>query len=138
MHNNSTLPDYQNELYHFGVKGMKWGIRRSDTYNESYTRKQRKYDRTMYGNSSEKRINRRLNQGYGIQAARHKEVVRRDRIANAKKTIRRLSKTAIGIGSAYVSDQIFNQGRGTQAVVNFTQNTIAKGKWFYERYLKKR
>ena len=55
MHNNSTLPDYQNELYHFGVKGMKWGIRRSDTYNESYTRKQRKYDRTMYGNSSEKK-----------------------------------------------------------------------------------
>lgn len=29
---------YQNELYHHGIKGMKWGVRRYQNYDGSYTR----------------------------------------------------------------------------------------------------
>lgn len=62
---------YNNYLAHYGIKGMKWGVRRyqrkdgsltsagKNRYNENYTEKQRKQDRAMYGNRAERRINRR-------------------------------------------------------------------------------
>ena len=28
---------YSNELYHHGIKGMKWGVRRYQNYNGEYT-----------------------------------------------------------------------------------------------------
>ena len=30
---------YRNELYHYGVKGMRWGVRRYENYPGSYTQK---------------------------------------------------------------------------------------------------
>lgn len=34
-------PPYSNELYHYGVKGMKWGIRRYQPYPKGYSGKGR-------------------------------------------------------------------------------------------------
>jgi len=63
-----------------------------------------------------------LNEGHGIQAARHKEVVRKNKIEKAKKTVKRgfkaTRKAVFGLGAAYISDQAFNEGRGTKAVVS--------------------
>lgn len=96
------------ELYHFGIKGQKWGIRRfqnedgsltqagKNRYNEDYSEKQRRQDRSMYGKGAEKRINRRMNDGYGIQAARSKEA---DRINSTRRAARTTGQVGSFVGS---------------------------------------
>lgn len=119
--------DDEGSLAHYGVKGMKWGVRRKrNEHNKSYTDKQRKNDRAMYGNRAEKRINRKLNEGYRLQGARHFEVERRDRRDKRKKTLKKVGKAApvaaVAVGSAVLSDMLFNDGVGTRAAVNFVKS----------------
>lgn len=118
------------ELYHYGVKGMKWGRRKKtesssnsstkNSVNKDYTDKQRKRDRAFYGARGEKRINKRLNEGHGIQGARHYEVERQRRKEKTKKIVKKGAKVAAGIltttGSLLIVDQIKTGGEGRRAV----------------------
>lgn len=63
------------ELYHHGVKGMKWGVRK-EPQNSAYSEKQRKRDLEVYGRGGVKRINRSMNEGSSISGARSKEAAR--------------------------------------------------------------
>lgn len=107
------------ELYHYGVKGMKWGIRKNSRPNENYSEKQRKQDRAFYGKGGERRINKKLNKGSNLKTARHYEVERRERNEKMKRSIKKGAKKATKVvstvGSLYVTDQMFNGGAGTEA-----------------------
>ena len=65
------------ELAHYGVKGMKWGVRRAELNkrNPNYSAKDRSKDqRNNTGINSVKRINRRMNKGQTLEKARKNEV----------------------------------------------------------------
>lgn len=107
------------ELYHYGVKGMRWGVRRNRV-NKDYSAKQRKQDRAFYGKGGEKRINRKLNEGHGLRGARHYEAERKERNEKLQKKLRKGAKKVTNamatVGTYYLADQIFWGGAGTRAV----------------------
>jgi hypothetical protein len=108
------------ELQHYGVKGMKWGVRRNhNAVNKDYSDKQRKHDRAFYGKGGEKRINKRLNEGHGLRGARHYEAERKERNKKLAKKAKRGAK-AIGTvlqvaGSIYAIDMAYTGGAVTRA-----------------------
>lgn len=67
-----TSMNHSEELYHFGVKGMKWGVRKKrdkpskaqlNKPNADYTSRQRRMDLVRYEKEGVERINRRMNKG---------------------------------------------------------------------------
>ena len=54
-------------LAHFGVKGMRWGVRKRP--NSGFSDDQRAAVRAKYGKRGEKRVNKRLNKGKSLEKA---------------------------------------------------------------------
>lgn len=71
------------ELVHYGVKGMHWGVRKSTPTNAGYTKNQQQTDRKNHGQGGVKRINRRLNKGQTLDKARKNETKFRKRTRKA-------------------------------------------------------
>ena len=78
---------YDDYLAHYGVKGMKWGVRK-ERRNEGYSENQRARDKELYGKRGVKRINSNLNKGYSISTARSMEKTRRDEVQSRAANIR--------------------------------------------------
>jgi hypothetical protein len=106
------MTKYQAELYHHGIKGQRWGVRRYQNADGSYTsagkarkaenysEQQRIRDRKIYGKGAEDRINKRMLLGESIQSARHNEVKRKERIESSKTIAKRVAKGALVVGGA--------------------------------------
>ena len=89
---------YNDYLAHYGVKGMKWGVRRKrqradrnrwksmskseraanrDSLNPRYKKLDREIDTDLYGERGVQRINRRMNKGQSHLRATTTEAARR-------------------------------------------------------------
>ena len=110
---------YDPYLAHYGVKGMKWGVRRQlrkaaalkdrdawreksrserkktrDQPNKRYTENDRYWDEASYGKKGVKRINRRMNKGQTHGQAKRREFARQ---TATSLVLRQVSAAAIGL-----------------------------------------
>ena len=112
---------YSNELYHHGIKGQRWGVRRyrnqdgSLTYagkkrygsaSVDYSKQQYDRDRQMYGGLAARRINRQTLRGRQVSAARSKEARRLDSTSIVARTSGQLGKT-VGAAAGGIGGYLF-------------------------------
>ena len=115
-------------LEHHGVKGMKWGVRHD---NPNYSEAQRKRDRQVYGRGGVRRINRSMNQGESISAARSREARRINTTRMVAAKVGSVTGMIGGIGGAvagYKFSQKILQKYGTgDQMTDTTISAVASG-----------
>lgn len=142
---------YYPDIYHHGVKGMKWGVRKATNKYKELDSKKAEYKKAKkaYSKSFNKAYSRSLAAYSPFKKQRDANDKRWDdvtkkskKLNSAKKDYKDLKKevrenTTVGqkigrgmskagptlnkIGRAYISDQFFNNGRGTAAAKKAVQ-----------------
>lgn len=135
-----------NYLMHYGVKGQKWGVRRYQNEDGSYTAagkkrradnysdEQYQRDKRVYGSFGAKRINKRMLNGESISSARSAEA---SRIANAREAGKYAGYAGqvlggVGglVGSKYVAKLLANYNpvfSSPEAQAMISAGTVAAG-----------
>lgn len=108
---SSSKTPNSDALVHYGVKGMKWGVRKA---NPDYNPSQRAYDKKNYGRGGVRRINKRMNRGSDLQKARVQE-----------RTFRARRNTAIGLGLLF-GPEIAHGAKIAKQVVKLTAGVAAQ------------
>jgi hypothetical protein len=66
-------PENPEDLLHFGVRGMHWGVRKNKPMHADYGSSSQAYDRKNFGKGAVDRINNRMHDGKTIKEARTAE-----------------------------------------------------------------
>ena len=95
-------------LAHYGVKGMKWGVRKEPPpQNPNYSKASRSYDRRVRGKRNSERINKSMNEGKTLKESR-------DNVdAQRAKNQRRAIATAVAALKVYKTDKAMQQLLGS-------------------------
>lgn len=110
-----------NEIYHYGIKGMRWGVRKSEPDNPGYSSKQRNRDRSFYGKSAVKRINRQMNQGVSLMDARRSELNRKHRIEKGKRKVKKVLRTFRNVSSMVAVSYMLRKHLGPDAATPISE-----------------
>ena len=137
-----VVSDDPSDISHYGVKGMKWGVRKSEykamsrkdrrklrkRKNEGYDDHQRDLDKLRLGGKSVKRINKRMNKGATYKQAKRREYLRRFTTSVAAYNVASFLKSNPQI---VVYGTALAVGMGSLAVTKLTklQLTPAARKW---------
>lgn len=81
---NKQKGDYEVELYHYGIKGMRWGVRRyqkedgtlTSAGKQRYSVHDKARDSRLYGKRGMQRIEKRMSKGATKKSARRRELAR--------------------------------------------------------------
>jgi len=135
---------YADELYHHGVKGMKWGVRKDrgslaggrSKWNSNYSETQRTRDQAIYGRGGVRRINKSMNNGQtvsgarSIEAARINSARRKAQIAGqAGATVGQIGGAAAGLVlSKYAKQKISDESMqmAVTPIISYGASTVGK------------
>lgn len=120
---------------HFGVKGMKWGVRRKPQLapHGSISKRQHTYNRTGYGRRGAREINKKLHEGKDLKTAREeyirerkKRFKRNARLVLAAYVAWRVAPLVLGAANTKMSNIAANKmaANGAKAA----QNLLADSK----------
>ena len=101
---------YSDELMHFGIPGMKWGIHRYKNGQtvDGYERKQYLRDQAVYGTRGTNRIQKRVANGYNVSGARSVEASKIDKARRSTAAIRSISKPIVSVVGGAVGASLGN------------------------------
>ena len=124
-------------LIHYGVKGMKWGVRHD---NPNYSSEQRKRDKSVYGRGGVRRINRSMNKGHSISSARSKEAARIYRVRRTAVAAGKIGSIVGGVGGAiggyHAANKILRKyGTGDATTDMMIKGTVSAGSYSVARTL---
>lgn len=95
-----------NDIYHFGVKGMKWGVRkqRASGYSESAYNA----DKAKHGTRGANRINKSVMQGHSLRKAQELEKERHRSVAGTAALLSYGGAIAGGLAGGAASKRVTN------------------------------
>lgn len=154
----------KDELIHYGVPGMKWGVRKRYLNNDGSLNDKgiKKYAKKGYAKDSYNSNKTRLGKAYDLYTGAHKinasmkydTVSKKQNRARAEQYLKdrnkkksaparqkitkvtaKTAKASVSLGKAYLTDQIFFNGAGTRAVKSTTK---AAGRAAITAYMKSR